>query len=167
MKRLFCLVGWAVFVLLLVAVWAIPVFAGKCYAKSECFSVSQPYLITKACFLFNHAVNVPLMTQSEMIITRPEELHSDPLQAEFYKLVLEEKIIAVKKNTSFYKCRYDLETVVRDFKLNQNTGGTGRMLGYEYPEFNCYGRVSKFVQVRLSNRSQCYWVAVETIKCDE
>lgn len=141
--------------------------AGKCYAKDDNFSVTEPYLINKACFLFYHGINVPLRSQSDMIIVRPEELHSDPLQAEFYKLVLAEKILPVKKNTPLFNCRYDLEIVARDFKLNRNTGGTGGILGYEYPEFNCYGRVSKFVQVRLANRSQCYWVAVETIKCDE
>ncbi len=140
---------------------------GKCYAKDDNFSVTEPYLINKACFLFYHGINVPLRTQSDLIISRPEQLHSDPLQAEFYQLILDGKILPIKKNTQLFSCKYDLHVVARDFKLNRNRGGEGRILGYEYPEFNCYGRVSKFVQVRIKNRSQCRWVAIETIACDE
>lgn len=157
----------AFFTLVQLACSSSNLYAGKCFAKETNFSVTEPYLINKACFLFYHGINVPLRSQADFIITRPEQLHSDPLQEEFYKLVLAEDILPIQKNTPLFDCKYDLEVVAKDFRLNRNTAGKGKILGYTYPEFNCYGRMSKFVQVRPVNRSKCYWVAIETIKCND
>jgi len=139
--------------------------AETCFIAKDAFGVLQPYMVTKSCFLFYHGANVDLRQQSEMVITRKETLHPDPIQAEFLRYVLERKLITLKKGTPIFSCDYDLTTVARDFKLSRNHGGETRALGYTLPTFNCAGTNSRWAPVRPVNQSRCYWVAVSLIRC--
>jgi len=139
----------------------------NCYIAKNGFAVLQPYMVTKGCFLFHHGANVDLRNQSEMVITRKEELHPDPIHSEFLRYVIDRKLVTLKKGTPIFSCGEDLETVAHDFKLSGNQGGTTRTLGYELPRFNCAGVNSMWVPVRPVHESHCYWVAVPLIRCNE
>jgi hypothetical protein len=143
------------------------VFAENCYIAKDGFAVEQPYMVTKSCFVFHHSSNVDLENQSDMIITREEDLHPDPIHSEFLRFVIERKLVKLKKETPVFSCGYDLQTVARDFKISGNKAGDTRVLGYQLPEFNCAGTVITWVPVRPVHESHCFWVAVPLIRCDE
>jgi len=165
----------ATFFLALCGVWMAcsPNDAGASTAAEECFiakdgfGVLQPYMVTKGCFLFHHGANVDLRHQSEMVITRKEELHPDPIHAEFLRFVLDKKLITLKKGTPIFSCDYDLGTVARDFKLSGDRGGATRTLGYELPSFNCAGTTSMWVPIRPIHEARCYWVATSLVHCKD
>ncbi|MBU1567464.1 MAG: hypothetical protein KJ630_17800 [Proteobacteria bacterium] len=155
------------FGLLLNILWTGPIFAEKCYMAKEGFVVAQPYMVTKSCFLFSHASNVDLENQSDMIITREEDLHPDPIHSEFLRFVIERKMIKLIKGTPLFSCDYNLQTIAKDFKTSGNKGGSTRTLGYELPEFNCGGTTITWAPARPVHESHCFWVAVPLIRCDE
>jgi len=139
----------------------------KCYIAKNGFGVLQPYMVTKGCFLFKHGANVDLRNQSEMVITRKEELRPDPIHSEFLRYVIDRKLITLKKGTPVFSCGENLEIVARDFKLSGNQSGATRTLGYELPSFNCSGVTSRWVPIRPVHESRCYWVAVPLVRCNE
>ncbi|PIE58731.1 MAG: hypothetical protein CSA33_02195 [Desulfobulbus propionicus] len=141
--------------------------AEKCYAAKDAFAVIQPAMVTRGCFLFHHGANVDLRHQSEMVITRKELLHPDPIHSEFLSFILDGKLITLSKGTPLFSCQYDLQTLAKDFQLSGNTGGATRTLGYKLPAFNCAGITTKWAPVRPINKSHCYWVAVSLIRCEE
>ncbi len=141
--------------------------AENCYIAKEGFAVTQPYMVTRGCFLFSHAANIDLENQSDLEITRPDDLHPDPIHSEFLRFILDRKLISLKKGTPLFSCDYDLQTIARDYKLSANQGGTTRILGYDLPQFNCAGTTSIWAPVRPVNESKCFWVAVPLIRCDE
>ena len=141
--------------------------AEDCYLKKDGFAVYQPYMVTKSCFLFNHAKNVDLRHQSDLVITRKESLHPDPVHAEFLTYVLERKLITLKKGTPVFSCDYELEVVARDFKLSGTEGGVTRARGYELPEYHCSGTLMKWVPVRPIHENHCFWLAVPLLECSE
>ncbi len=143
------------------------VFAENCYIAKDGFAVEQPFGVTKSCFVFHHSSNVDLVNQSDMIITREEELHPDPIHSEFLRFVIERKLIKLKKDTPIFSCDYDLQTITKDFKISGNKGGNTRTLGYQLPEFNCAGTIVMWAPIRPVHESHCFWVAVPLIRCDE
>jgi len=139
----------------------------KCYIAKNGFGVLQSYMVTKSCFLFRHGANVDLRNQSEMVITRKEELHPDPIHSEFLRYVIDRKLITLKKGTPVFSCGEDIEAVAHDFKFFGNQRGVSRTLGYELPSFNCSGVISRWVPVRPVHESHCYWIAVPLLRCNE
>ena len=156
------------FLLLLVAVLHFPYDADaeQCYLAKDGFAVIQPYMVTRGCFLFHHGANVDLENQSDLVITRPEDLHPDPIHAEFLRFIIDRKLINLKKDTPIFSCQYDLQTLARDFKLTGNQGAT-RILGYDLPQFACAGTISNWAPVRPLNETACFWVAVPLIRCKD
>ncbi len=142
-------------------------YSENCYLAKDGFAVEQPFMVTKGCFLFHHGANVDLDNESEMIITREEELHPDPIHSEFLRFILERKLVKLKKGTLVFSCAYDLQTIARDYKLSGNQSGATRTLGYELPQFNCSGVTSMWTPIRPVHESHCFWVAVPLIRCEE
>lgn len=140
--------------------------AEKCYMAQEGFAVDQPYLATKSCFLFKHGVNKDLENQSEMSVAIEGDLDPDPLHAEFIRLVLERKLVPLKKGTPVFSCDYDLSTIARDYKFWGSRDNRTQTLGYELPQFHCNGVTSMWAPVRPLQESDCFWVAVPLIRCD-
>ncbi|THB72646.1 MAG: hypothetical protein D6B25_16420 [Desulfobulbaceae bacterium] len=143
------------------------VSAENCYLKKDGFAVYQPYMVTKSCFLFSHAANVDLRHQSDLVITRKEVLHPDPVHAEFLRYVLDRKLMKLPKGTPVFSCNYELEVVARDFKLSGNTAGVTRTRGYELPQYHCNGTLMSWVQVRPLDENHCFWIAVPLLECKE
>jgi hypothetical protein len=143
------------------------VAAETCSMAKDGFAVAQPYMVTRGCFLFYHAINIDLVNQSDLIITRKEELHPDPIHSEFLSFILDRKLIGLKKDTRLFSCDYDLPTVAKDFRLSGSQAGNTRTLGYELPEFGCGAVTSLWAPVRPIGESKCFWVAVPLIRCDE
>lgn len=146
--------------------WVGCALAENCYLAKEGFAVEQPYMVTKSCFLFRHGSNIDLANQSEMVVSREGEYDADPLHSEFIRSVVERKLIALKKGTPIFSCEYDLPTVSRDYKYGGSSNNKTRTLGYDLPQFNCYGVTSMWAPVRPVYESHCFWIAVPLIHCD-
>jgi hypothetical protein len=138
------------------------VYGSQCYIGKACFSVSEPSMAERVCYLYAHESRTYREgLESDYSVTMPDSnLHPDQLHVEFLKLLVQKKFIALKKGTPIFSCRYDLSL------LKKNPQDAELLLG-PLPEANCSGRVSRFVPIRINNMVPCYWVAEENIQCED
>jgi hypothetical protein len=137
-------------------------WSAQCYIKKACFAVAEPNLEERVCYLFRHDKRMYKPGQeSEFVqVTGAPELHPDPLHVDFMELSLDKRYLGLKPGTYVFSCKYDIETLRSD--------PTSSALAYgRPPEFYCSGTMYHFVPVRIMNMNTCYWVAVESITCDD
>jgi hypothetical protein len=134
--------------------------AGDCFINKDSFAVSEPDMVTRVCYLWHHSRQYKPGSESEYTVASKETQHHDPLQAEFYKLLLDKKFITLARGTPVFGCGYDLKTITQDYPK-------AKLLGVALPQYNCFGRMSYFVSLRPVSSGTCYWVAVECVECRE
>ena len=134
----------------------------NCYINKGCFSVVDPNLVERVCYLYRHEARMygPGLGGTPSQALGVVDLHPDPLHAEFVQLMLEKKYVVLKTGTQVFSCKYDIENV-RKFPDND------ALANVRPPQFNCAGGLFHFVPVRFVNGNRCYWVAVENITCSD
>jgi len=134
--------------------------AGECFINKDSFAVSEPGMVTRVCYLWQHSRQYSTGAESEFTVTSKETMHHDPLTAEFYKMLLDKKFISLARGTPVFGCGYDISTLTRNFPNVELQGVT-------LPQYNCFGKMSYFVSVRPVSTGRCYWVALECVECRE
>ncbi len=134
------------------------ILAEQCFINNECFGVIEASMATRACHLFYYSTTINNKLQSDFIVINPNQYHNDPLQAEYLKLIIEKKILPLKKNTLVFNCHYSLEILI-------NKPDKAEILGINTPKYNCFGKVYEYVPIRPISGGVCYWVPKINISC--
>jgi hypothetical protein len=153
----------AFFALLLLAfLFPFRAWSTQCYINKGCFSVTDPSLVERVCYLFRHEARMygPSLGGVPSQALGTVDLHPDPLHAEFVELMVEKKYVVLKPGMPVFSCKYDIEELRR---LPDNDA----IVNVRPPQFNCSGNLFRFVPVRFVNGNRCFWVAVENITCSD
>jgi len=133
--------------------------AQNCFVKKGGgFAVVEPHLVTRVCFLYDHALNKPSESELKQTLPGDEGLDPDPLMAEYLRLIINKRYRSLTAGTPLFECGYNLEMLKRDFNF-------AKLNGAIFPEFHCRGILSTFVPVKVINDNTCWWMALELIDC--
>ena len=104
--------------------------AADCYIVKDAMAFNQPNVTVRACDLYFQS--------------------NKEGKDSFVQLILEKKVIYLKKGTRVFDCGVDLE--------NMRDVDEARIRGVILPTFHCYGKIITLAPIRPSGHGSCFWI---------
>ena len=150
-----------VLAVVLVLLAAAAAMAEGCYVARLCVAVKQPALMVRVCDLAAQArLDSPLREFHQVLSAELHKELPDDARAAFEEMVEQRDFVVLEEGTPLFDCQYSLEQV------RQTPDGTASV-DISLPMFNCNGVAYSLVPVRPLGFQQCYWIALESLACDD